>query len=63
MSTEVLTVYHGTTSLIDVIDVSKGKPNKDFGRGFYVTQDLNHAMSLALRNKAIEKERLGKVVF
>ena len=44
MSTEVLTVYHGTTSLIDVIDVSKGKPYKDFGRGFYVTQDLNHAI-------------------
>ena len=62
MSTDTLTVYHGTTSLIDVIDVLKGKPYKDFGRGFYVTQDINHAKSLAIRNKAIEKERLGKVV-
>ena len=28
-------VYHGSTSLIDKIDVTRGKPYKDFGRGFY----------------------------
>ena len=59
---DILTVYHGTTSLIDVIDVSKGKPYKDFGQGFYVTQDLNHAKNLAMRNKVIETERQGKIV-
>lgn len=58
---DVLTVFHGTTSLIDKIDVTKGKPYKDFGRGFYVTESRNHASNLALRNKRIEFERYGNV--
>ncbi|MCL2410739.1 MAG: DUF3990 domain-containing protein [Treponema sp.] len=49
-----ITVYHGSTFLFDSIDVSKGKPYKDFGRGFYITKDRNHAGTLALRNKRIE---------
>ena len=53
-------VYHGTTSLIKTIDVTKGKPYKDFGRGFYVTESKSHASNLALRNKRIEKERYGR---
>ena len=53
-------VYHGSTSLIDTIDVTKGKPYKDFGRGFYVTKSRNHASSLALRNKLIEEKRFGR---
>jgi len=52
-------VYHGSTSIIKTIDVTKGKPYKDFGRGFYVTESKSHASSLALRNKRIEKERYG----
>ena len=55
-----ITVYHGSTYLFDKIDVSKGKPYKDFGRGFYVTQSINHASNLALRNKRIEIERFGR---
>ena len=62
MSTiDIFTVYHGTTSLIEVIDVSLGKPYKDFGRGFYVTKSKAHARSLALRNKRIEIERYGRL--
>jgi len=53
-------VYHGSTSIFDSIDVEKGKPFKDFGRGFYVTESKEHAIKLALRNKRIEKERFGK---
>ncbi|MDR2590816.1 MAG: DUF3990 domain-containing protein [Oscillospiraceae bacterium] len=53
--TSIITVYHGTTSLIDTIDVTKGKPYKDFGRGFYVTEDYNHAKNLAIRNKRLEQ--------
>ena len=49
-------VYHGTTSLFDKIDVSKGKPYKDFGKGFYVTKSRSHAIKLALRNKQIAIE-------
>ena len=36
-------VYHGSHIKIDKIDLSKCKPNKDFGRGFYVTKFRNHA--------------------
>jgi len=54
-----IVVYHGTTSRISGIDVSMGKPYKDFGRGFYVTQSKQHAKNLAIRNKRIEKERYG----
>jgi len=53
-------VYHGSTSLLDTIDVNKGKPYKDFGRGFYVTKSKNHAINIALRNKRIERERYGR---
>jgi len=52
-------VYHGTISLIDEIDVAKGKPYKDFGRGFYVTENFSHAQNLAVRNKTLEQERSG----
>ena len=52
-------VYHGSTSLLNKIDVAKGKPYKDFGRGFYVTKSMVHARNLALRNKKIEMERFG----
>ena len=54
-------VYHGSTSLIKTIDVTKGKPYKDFGRGFYVTESKSRASNLALRNKRIEKERYGRL--
>lgn len=53
----IVTVYHGSTYLINDIDVNKGKPYKDFGRGFYVTMNRLHAEKLALRNKRIEIER------
>jgi hypothetical protein len=52
-------VYHGSTSLLEQIDVNKGKPYKDFGRGFYVTKSKSHASKIALRNMRIETERYG----
>ncbi|MDR1169615.1 MAG: DUF3990 domain-containing protein [Prevotellaceae bacterium] len=30
-------VFHGSDMLVEVVDLSKSKPGKDFGRGFYVT--------------------------
>ena len=53
-------VYHGSTSLIDKVEVTKGKPYKDFGRGFYVTKSRTHATNLALRNKRIEIRRFNR---
>jgi hypothetical protein len=40
-------VYHGSYTRIDKIDLSKSMPNKDFGRGFYVTKIRRHAESWA----------------
>ena len=36
-------VYHGSYVKVDKIDLLKCKPNKDFGKGFYVTKFRNHA--------------------
>ena len=55
-----ITLYHGTIYEFDKIDVTKGKPFKDFGIGFYTSQDEDHAIWLALRNKHIEERRLSK---
>ena len=61
-SANIIKVYHGSTYLFDEIDVDKGKPYKDFGRGFYVTENPDHAKNLALRNKRIEIERYNRYV-
>jgi hypothetical protein len=57
--TNIITLYHGTIYEFDRIDVTKGKWNKDFGRGFYTSRDVRHAERLAIRNKYIEEERLA----
>ena len=56
---DTVTLYHGTIYEFDKIDVAKGKWNKDFGRGFYTSRDVNHAERLATRNKIIEEERFA----
>jgi hypothetical protein len=40
-------VYHGSYTRIDTIDFSKCKPQKDFGKGFYVTKFRPHAENWA----------------
>ena len=40
-------LYHGSNILIDKIDLSKSKPNKDFGRGFYLSDNEEQALALA----------------
>ena len=40
-------VYHGSYIEIFEVDLSKSKPNKDFGQGFYVTKILRHAEAWA----------------
>lgn len=42
-------LYHGSNTLISKIDLSKGKPYKDFGRGFYATHIKEQAMQWASR--------------
>lgn len=40
-------LYHGTNVAFDSIDLSKSKPNKDFGQGFYLSADYDQAMAMA----------------
>ena len=40
-------LYHGTNRDFDRIDLLKSKPNKDFGRGFYLSADYEQALSMA----------------
>ena len=35
----MMMLYHGSTVNIDRIDLAKSRPNKDFGRGFYLSAD------------------------
>ncbi len=42
-------VYHGSDTLVSVIDLQKCKPNRDFGRGFYVTKLRSQADDMAIR--------------
>lgn len=40
-------LYHGTNKDFDKIDLLKSKPNKDFGRGFYLSEDYEQALNMA----------------
>jgi len=42
-------VYHGSFTEVTKIDLSKCEPNKDFGKGFYVTKIKEQAESWAVR--------------
>lgn len=39
-------LYHGTNVDFGTIDITKSKPNKDFGQGFYLTQNYSQAMEM-----------------
>jgi len=53
-------LYHGSIHKFDTIDVSKGKPFKDFGIGFYLSPSKNHSAKLAKRNKQVELMRVSQ---
>ena len=40
-------LYHGSTVDIPRIDLQKSKPNKDFGRAFYLSANYDQAMEMA----------------
>ena len=40
-------LYHGTNQDISEIDLTKSKPNKDFGQGFYLSREYAQAMDMA----------------
>ena len=42
-------LYHSTNFPFDTIDLSKCRPNKDFGKGFYLTSIESQAIDMAQR--------------
>lgn len=48
-------LFHGTVVEIDQIDLNKSKPNKDFGKGFYLSANEQQAMAMA----AYKAEQIG----
>ena len=40
-------LYHGSNVAINKIDLAKSKPNKDFGKGFYLSDNENQALEMA----------------
>ena len=40
-------LYHSSTVDIQEIDLRCSKPNKDFGRGFYLSSNRQQAMDMA----------------
>jgi len=56
-----LALYHGTTHDFAEIDVRRGKPFKDFGQGFYLTESYKRARNIADRNHMIEENRLRAI--
>ena len=40
-------LYHGSNMNIDKIDLEMSKPNKDFGKGFYLSESEEQAMEMA----------------
>ncbi len=46
-------LYHGSNTIIEQIDLSRCKPYKDFGQGFYLTAIREQAEQMARRTSAI----------
>ena len=40
-------LYHGSNIEIETIDLSKSKPNKDFGKAFYLSEEMQQAKEMA----------------
>ena len=40
-------LYHGSNVPIEHIDLRKSKPNKDFGRAFYLSESQEQAEKMA----------------
>ncbi len=39
----MMTLYHGSNTEFEKIDLAKSRPNKDFGKGFYLSADKQQA--------------------
>lgn len=57
----MMKLYHGSNVAIDEIDLSKGLKDKDFGKGFYLTDLLSQAEEMAKRRTRIVGEGVPTV--
>lgn len=48
---KILTLYHGSQEIVNPPIFGKGKPNNDYGRGFYCTEDIELAKEWACPGK------------
>lgn len=53
-------LYHGTNQFFEKIDLRKSKPNKDFGKGFYLSDDYEQALKMA--QIKVEQQQQGSPV-
>ena len=42
-------LFHGSNTVVDHPEIAKGKPFKDFGQGFYLSDNLEQAIEMAER--------------
>lgn len=54
------TLYHGTIDTISKVDISKGRGNKDFGKGFYMAVEKSQAIGM-MNKKFKEAVRRSKL--
>ena len=40
-------LYHGSNTIVKQIDLRKSHPNKDFGKAFYLSAELEQAQDMA----------------
>lgn len=50
----MIKLFHGSTVDIETIDLQMSRPNKDFGRGFYLSADRQQAFRMAEFKALIE---------
>lgn len=47
-------LYHGSNQVIDKVNLLKSRPNKDFGRAFYLSDTFQQAEEMALFKSEVE---------
>ena len=52
----MISLFHGTNIMFDKIELSKCRPYKDFGKGFYLTDIRQQAKEMAIRRTKICRE-------
>lgn len=57
----MITLYHGSNIEIESIDLAMCKVGKDFGKGFYLNPNFDHAYKMAVRTRRIMQSGLEVV--